>query len=81
MLSTSIKVKIYRTITLPVVLYGCATWTLILREKRRLRVFNNTVLKRIFGSKGDEVTREWRRIHSEKLHDPRSSPNNIRVIK
>jgi len=57
----NINVKIYRTIILPVVLYGCETWSLTLREERRLRVFENRVLKRIFGSKRDEVTREWKK--------------------
>jgi hypothetical protein len=60
-------IKLYRTIILPVVLYGCETWSLILREERRLRVFENRVLRRIFGPKRDEVTGEWRKIHNEKL--------------
>jgi len=61
-------------------LYGCETWSLALREKRRLRVFENRVLRRIFGSKRVEVTREWRKLHNEKFNDLSSSPNNIRVI-
>jgi hypothetical protein len=60
--------KIYRTIILPVVLYGCETWSLTLGEKRRLRVFENRVLRRIFGPKRDEVTWEWRKLHNEELH-------------
>ena len=56
------KIKIYRTIILPVVLYGCETWSLTLKEERRLRVFENKMLKRIFGSKRDEVTGEWRKL-------------------
>jgi hypothetical protein len=67
-------------IILPVVLYGCETWSLILREKLRLRVFENRVLRRIFGPKKDEVTGEWRKLHNEELHDLFSSPNIVRVI-
>ena len=59
LLSKNLKIKIYRTIILPVVLYGCETWPLTLREGRRLRVFENRVLRRIFGPKRDEVTGEW----------------------
>jgi hypothetical protein len=66
---------------LPVVLYGCETWSLSLREERRLRVFENRVLRRIFGIKRDEVTGEWRKLHNEELHDLYCSPNTIRVIK
>ena len=69
LLSKNIKIKIYRTIILPVVLYGCETWSLTLREERRLRVFENRVLRRIFGPKRDEVTREWRKLHNEELND------------
>jgi hypothetical protein len=61
--------NIYRNIILPVVLYGCETWSLILREGRRLRVFENKVLLRIFGHKRNEVTGEWRRLHMEDLND------------
>jgi hypothetical protein len=71
----------YRNITLPVILYGCESWSPTLREERRLKVFKNRVLRRIFGPKRDEVTREWRKLHNEKLYDLRSSPNIIRVIK
>ena len=59
MLSKNLKIKIYRTIILPVVLYGCETWSLILREERRLKMFENRVLRTIFGPKRDEVTGEW----------------------
>jgi hypothetical protein len=75
------RFKIYRTITLPVVLYGCETWSLTLREEHRLRVFQNRVLRRIFGPKRDEVTGQRRRLHNEELNDLYSSPNIIRVIK
>jgi len=68
-------------IILPVVLYGCETWLLILKEERRLRVFENRVLRRIFGPKRDEVTGEWRKLHNEQLNDLHSSPNIVRVIK
>ena len=68
LLSKNLKIKVYRIIILPVVLYGCETWSLTLREERRLRVFENRVLRRIFGSERDEVTREWRKPHNEELN-------------
>ena len=61
------SIKIYRTIILPVVLYGCETWSLTLRDEHRLRVFENRVLRRVFGPKRDEVTGEWRKLHNEGL--------------
>jgi hypothetical protein len=64
LVSQNVKIKIYTSIILPVVLYGCGTWSLALREERRLRVFENRVLRRIFGSKRDEVTGEWRKLHN-----------------
>jgi len=69
LLSKTIKMKTYRTIILPVVLYGCETWSLILREKHRLRVFDNWVLRRIFGPKRDRKTWKWRKLHNEELND------------
>ena len=77
----NINIKIYRTVILTVVLYGCETWSLTLRGERRLRVFENRVLRRIFGSKRDEVTGEWRKLHNEELNDLYCSPNIFRVIK
>ena len=81
LLSKNLKIKIYRTIIFSVVLYGCETWSLILREEHRLRVFENRVLRRIFGPKKDEVIGEWRKLHNEELNDLYSSPNFFRVIK
>jgi hypothetical protein len=69
LLSRNVTVKIYKTIILPVVLYGCETWSLTLREEHRLTVFENRVLRRIFGPKWDEVTGEWRKLHSEELYN------------
>jgi hypothetical protein len=61
------KIRIYKTIILPAVLYGCETWSLTLMEEHRLRVFENRVLRRIFGPKRDEVTEEWKKLHNEEL--------------
>jgi len=69
LLSKNLKIKIYRTIILLVVLYGCETWSLTLREETKLRVYENMVLMRIFGPRRDEVTGEWRRLHNEELND------------
>jgi hypothetical protein len=71
----------YRTIILPFVLYGCGTWFLTLREEHRLRIFENRVLRKIFGPKRDAVTREWRRLHNEELNDLYSTPDFICLIK
>ena len=79
LLSKNLKIKIYRTIIF-LILYGCETWPLALREERKLRVFENMVLRRIFGPRRDEVTGEWR-LHNEELNDLYSSPNIVRVIK
>ena len=75
-----LKIKIYKTIILPVVLYGCETRSLILREECRLRVFENRILRRIFGPKRDE-NGEWRRLRNEELNSLYRSPNIVRVIK
>ena len=75
------KVKTYETITLPVVLYGCETWSFILREEHRLRVFENKVLRKIFGTKKGEITGEWRNLHNAELHALYSPPNIIRGLK
>jgi len=81
LLSKNLKIKIYVTITLPLVLYGCETWSLTLREERKLRVIESMVFRRIFEPRRDEVTGEWRRLHNEELNDLYSSPNIVRVIK
>ena len=67
LLSKNLKIKIYRNTILPVVLYGCETWSLTLREEHKLRVFENRVLRRIFGPRRDGVTGEWRKLHNEGL--------------
>ena len=75
------KIKIYRTITFPVVLYRCATWSLKLREEGRLRMFENRVMRRIFRPRREEVTGEWRKLHNEELNDFYCSANIILAIK
>jgi hypothetical protein len=77
MLSKNTKIRVYRAITLPVVLYGCETWSLTLRQEQRLRVFENRVLRRIFGPKRDKATGELRRLHNEEFNDLYSSPSII----
>jgi hypothetical protein len=81
LLSKNTKIRVYRNIILPVLLYGCETWSLTLREEQRRRVFENRVLRRMFGPKREEATQEWGRLHNEELNDLNSSPNLIRVIK
>jgi hypothetical protein len=81
LLYKNVKIKIYRTIILPVVSYGCETWSLTLREERRLSVFEQKAFRRIFGPWRDEVTGDWRRLHNEEINDLYSSPNIVRVIK
>ena len=74
-LSKNIKIKTYSTIILPVVLYGCETWFLTLKEEHRLGVFENRVLRKVFGPEREGVTGEWRRLHNEKLNDLYCSTN------
>ncbi|KAJ4438525.1 hypothetical protein ANN_14470 [Periplaneta americana] len=81
LLSKNLKVRIYKTVILPVVTYGCETWTLTLREEHRLRVFESKVLRKIFGAKRDEVTGEWRKLHNTELHAFYSSDDIMRNIK
>jgi hypothetical protein len=81
LLSKNVKVRIYKTIILPVVLYVCETWSLTAREGHKLRVFENKVLRRIFGPKRDGVTGGWRKLHNEEIHNLYSSPSIIRIIR
>jgi hypothetical protein len=81
LLSKNLKIKIYRTIVLPLVLYGCETWLLTFREECRLRVFENRVLRRIFGPRKNDVTGEWGRSHNVEINDLYSSPDIVRVKK
>jgi hypothetical protein len=81
LLSRNLKVKIRKTVILPIVLCGYGTWILTLREEHRLRMIENRVLRRLFGPKKDEVTGEWKKLHNEELHNLYSSPNIIRQIK
>jgi hypothetical protein len=80
LISKSLKIKIYKIVILPVVLYGCETWSLTLREEHKLRVFENRVLRRIFAPKREEDG-SWRKLHNDELHSLYSSPNIVRVIK
>ena len=81
LLSKNLKVNTYKSIILPVVLYGCKTWFHTLREEHRLRVFENKVLRKIFGAKRHEITGERRKLHNAGLHALHYSPNIIRNIK
>jgi hypothetical protein len=81
LLSKNLQIKTHKTIILPVVLYGCETWFLTLREERRLRVPENRIQRRIFGPKKEEVVGSWRRLHTKELHNLYTLPNIIRVIK
>jgi hypothetical protein len=80
LISKNLKIKIYKTVILPVVLYGCLTWSLTLRQEHRLMVFDNRVLRKIFGPKR-EVDSSWRKLHNVELHSQYSSLNIVRVIK
>jgi hypothetical protein len=75
------KIKIYRTISLPVVLCGCETWSVALKVEHRRRVFENRALRKIFGPERDGITREWRRLHNKELCYLYSSSNIIRMNK
>jgi len=77
LLFKNLKIKIHRILILPVVLYGYETWSLTLREESRSRVFQNRVLRRIFGPKRDEVTGEWSTLYNEEINDLSSSPNTV----
>jgi hypothetical protein len=81
LLSENLKIGIYKTIILPLVLYGCETWSLTLKEEHKLRMLEYRVLRSVFGPKRDEVTGEWRKLHNEELRDVYSSPSIIRIIK
>jgi hypothetical protein len=81
LLFKNLTIKIYKTLTLPVVLYGCETWSLTLREEHKLKEFENTLLRRMFGPKREEVAEGWRRLHNEELRNLYALPNIIRVIK
>jgi hypothetical protein len=81
LLSKNAKVRIYKTIILPVVLYGCESWSLTVRGEHKLRVFENRVLRRIFGPKRDRVKGGWRKLHNEELHNLYSSRSIIRILK
>jgi hypothetical protein len=80
LLPKNVKIRIYKTIILPVVLYGCETLSLILREQHSLRVFENRVQRRIFGPKRNEVTGGWRKLHNDEIHNLYSSRSVIRII-
>jgi hypothetical protein len=81
LLSKNVKVRLYKTIIFTVVLYGCETWSLAVREEHKLRVFENRMLRRIFGTKRNGVTGGWRKLHNEELHNLFPSPSIIRIIK
>ena len=81
LLSKKLKVKTYKTIILPVLLYGCETWSLTLTEEHRLRMFENKVLRKMFGATKEEITGEWRMLHNAELHALYCSPNIIRTLK
>jgi hypothetical protein len=81
LLSRNVKIRLHKTIILPVVLYWCKTWPLTLREEHRLRVFENRVLRRISGPNWDEMMGEWRKLHKEELRDLYFSPSIVRIIK
>jgi hypothetical protein len=79
-ISKNLKIKIYKTVIFPVVLHGCETWSLTLREEHKLKVFENRVLRKIFGPKREEDG-SWRKLHNNELHSLYSSPNIVRMMK
>jgi hypothetical protein len=81
LISKNLKIKLYKSVILPVILYGCETWSLTLKEEHKLRVFENKVLRKIFGPKRDEETGEWRILHNVELHTLYSSPDIVRLVK
>jgi hypothetical protein len=81
LISRKLKLKLYRTVILPVILYGCESWSTTLADEHKLRVFENKVLRKIYGPKRDEITGEWRRLHNEELHELYDSPDIIRIMK
>jgi hypothetical protein len=80
LISRNLEIKLYETVILPAVLHGCETWSLTLREEDRLRIFENRVLRKIFGPKREEDG-SWRKLHNDELHNLYSSPNIVRVVK
>jgi hypothetical protein len=81
LLSKKVKIRICKSIILPVILYGCETWSPTLREEHSLRVFENRMLRRLFGLKRDELMGDWRKLHNEVLHNLYFSPSIIRMTK
>jgi hypothetical protein len=81
LLSKNIRIEIYRNLILPVGLYGCETWSVTSRKEQRLRVFENSLLRKILGSRKEEITVEEGRMHTEELYNLYCSPNIIRVVK
>lgn len=81
LISRKLKLKIYRTVILPVILYGCESWSTTLADEHKLRVFENKVLRKIYGPKRDEMTGEWRRLHNEELHGLYDSPDVVKIMK
>ena len=81
LISRKLKLKIYRTVILPVILYGCESWSTTVADEQKLRVFENKILRKIYGPKRDEMTGEWRRLHNEELHGLYDSPDVVKIMK
>jgi len=81
LISRKLKLKIYRTVILPVILYGCESWSRTLSDEHKLRVFENKVLRKIYGPKRGATTGEWRRLHNEKFHGLYNSLDVLRIMK